>query len=423
MIRGDVALSRSRLLSMLCAAAVCVAVFGVSSDRVMGLPSRLVGSRGPALTETGSGSQSILDLFPELKSLPAPLWVQEGLRVYYRTAAATVPNPMAESGREGTKPPIMHPEELSPVAPALVRTDVIAIDTRFSATASTLFIGDLMIPWEDLTHTSYAGSGYFWINPVVIKNLAKRPPDQFVVSEVQYEAGGRTYDCTRFDYRPKGSREHHVWIFQSSTGLLMYQAQWLTLSDQSLSYVSAAEFVAKRNISLPWSAYAAPAWVKPGAKMTYQGAIRTWMPTTGPNILIPAFLEVEIAEAGRNWSVDRVRRIFSGDDGQAGAAKDVHSGRGRIGGFWLPIQGLARLRNGDKLDPFDPIVGSTVEVSYVGKTHSGMSVVAIFEWGSQYKRVWIYRATDGKLIYWLDEKLVDPVTRLVQQAEWQLTEE
>jgi len=163
--------------------------------------------------------------------------------------------------------------------------------------------------------------------------------------------------------------------------------------------------------------------VKPGAKMTYQGAIRTWMPTTGPNIPIPAFLEVEIAEAGRNWSVDRVRRIFSGDDGQAGGAKEGQSGRGRIGGFWLPIQGLARLRNGDKLDPFDPIVGSTVEVSYVGKTHSGMSVVAIFEWGSQYKRVWIYRATDGKLIYWLDEKLVDPVTRLVQQAEWQLTEE
>jgi hypothetical protein len=416
-------LSRSRLLSLLCAAAVCLAVFGVSSSSVMGLPSQLIGSRGPALIERESDSQSILDLFPELKSLPAPLWVQEGLRVYYRTSAATVPNPMAKSSREGIAPPIMHPEKLSPAAPAVVRTDVIALDTRFSATSSTLFIGDLMIPWEDVTRTAYAGAGDFWINPVVIKNLARRPPDQLVVSEVRYEADGITYDCTRFDYGPKGSNRHHVWIFQSSTGLLVYQAQWLVLSDESLSYVSAAEFVTKRNMSLPWSGQAAPGWVKPGARMTYQGAIRTWMPTTGPGIPIPAFLEVEMAEAGQNWSIAKVRRVFSGDDGQIGTAKNVHSGAGKIGGFWLPVSGLTRLRNGDKLDPFDPVVGSTVEVSYAGKTQSGISVVAIFEWGAQYKRVWIYRITDGKLIYWLDEKLVDPITRLVQQAEWQLTEE
>ena len=48
-------------------------------------------------------------------------------------------------------------------------------------------------------------------------------------------------------------------------------------------------------------------------------------------------------------------------------------------------------------------------------------MVAIFEWGAKYKRVWIYRSTDGVLLYWMDEKLVDPSMGMVQQAEWQLS--
>lgn len=419
---GDVAMSRSRLLTLLCVALICATLIGHGPNTAVAMPSHQIASRGQTLVERESDSQSILTLFPELKSLTAPLWVQEGLRAYYRTSAATVPNPLSGPNKDAVKPPIMHPEELSPAAPALVRTDVIALATRFSATCSTLFIGDLMIPWEDVTRAAYAGAGDFWINPIVFKDIAKRAPEHLSISEIQFEAGGTKYDSIRFDYRPTGSNKHYVWIFQSSTGLLIYQAQWLTLSDQRLAYVSAAEFVTKRNISLPWSGEAAPSWAKPGAKLTYQGTIRTWLPTTGHNIPIPALLEVKIEDGGRNWTVAKVTRVFSDDRGQTGAAIKVYSGTGQIGGFWLPKAGLAKLKNGNKLDPFDPLVGSSVEVSYVGKTPSGISVAAIFEWGAKYKRVWIYRSTDGMLLYWLDEKVVDPVTGMVQQAEWQLME-
>jgi len=84
---------------------------------VMGLPSQLIGSRGPALIERESDSQSILDLFPELKSLPAPSYgFKKGLRVYYRTSAATVPNPhgQVEQGRHRASDNA--PEKLSPAS-------------------------------------------------------------------------------------------------------------------------------------------------------------------------------------------------------------------------------------------------------------------------------------------------------------------
>ena len=87
---GDVAMSRSRLLTLLCVALICATLIGHGPNTAVAMPSHQIASRGQTLVERESDSQSILTLFPELKSLTAPLWVQEGLRAYYRTSAATV---------------------------------------------------------------------------------------------------------------------------------------------------------------------------------------------------------------------------------------------------------------------------------------------------------------------------------------------
>lgn len=378
-----------------------------------------VGSRGPSLLDRAAETSSAVDLIPEAKSLQAPSWVREGLRVYYRTSSATIENPFAAAA-DAPKPPVIRVDQVSTSAPAVVRTDVVALAPRFSATYSTIFIGDLMIPWDDSSSSGFAGIGEFWINPAALRDTAKRSSPGLSTEPVHFEVGGKVYSALRLDSTQTNPKRYLTWIFDTSTGLLLYQAQWLELADRRLAHLSVAEFVSMRNMTLPWEGGVTPSWVQQGAKLTYQGSIRTWTPASGRNIPIPAVLEVEMISIGRNWSAARVKRVFSSDEEDQ--AITVYSGAGLLaGGFWVPRANLARLRSGERLDRYDPVIGSSSEVGFVGATPEGVPVVAIFEWGAKYKRVWIYRSTDGMLLYWMDEKLVDPSTGMVQQAEWQLS--
>jgi len=379
----------------------------------------LVSSRGPSLLDRAAETGSAVDLIPEAKGLQAPSWVREGLRVYYRTSSATVENPFAGAS-DAPRPPVIRVDQVSTSAPAVVRTDVIALAPRFSATYSTIFIGDLMIPWDDSSSSGFAGIGEFWVNPTALRDVVKSPSPSLSAEPLRFEAGGKAYSALRLDSAQANPKRYLTWVFDASTGLLLYQAQWLELADRRLAHLSVAEFVSMRNMTLPWEGGVTPSWVQQGTKLMYQGSIKTWTPAGGRNLPIPAMLEVEMISVGRNWSAARVKRVFS--SAEEDQAITVYSGTGLLaGGFWVPRANLARLRSGERLDRYDPVIGSSSEVGFVGATPEGVPVVAIFEWGAKYKRVWIYRSTDGVLLYWMDEKLVDPSTGMVQQAEWQLS--
>ncbi|MCR4425791.1 MAG: hypothetical protein NUW23_06310, partial [Firmicutes bacterium] len=294
-----------------------------------------------------------------------------------------------------------------------------ALTTRSSVTHSTVFVGDLLIPWDDTSSMGHAGVGDFWVNPSVFKEILKIPRYPLTTVQVSYEANGRVYEAYRFDYDSAEDGRRYIWVVDPESGLMLYHAQWSPTSDRNLCHVSVMELVTTRQLLVPWAGSSVPSSFKAGMQMTYQGHIKTWLPATGPNIPVPAVLEVVFTNVGHNWTEARVQRVFSGQP--ADAALTVHTGPGLLaGGFWIPPAWLARLRNGDRLDEYDPITKSQVEVSYVGTTTTGVPIVAIFEWGKRYKRVWVYRMTDGLLVYWLDEKLIDPASGMIQQAEWQL---
>ena len=419
---GDTTVLRSRF-ALACCIALLVSLANIAPGMAIA-PGTAdlyapVGSRGPSLLDRVTEAGSAIDLIPEAKSLQTPSWVREGLRVYYRTSSATVENPFAAAG-DGPKPPVVRVDQAGTSAPSIVRTDVIALAPRFSATHSTLFIGDLLIPWDDSSSSGFAGIGEFWINPAALRDVAKQSSPGLSAEPIRFEVGEKVYSAMRLDTAQANPARRLTWVFDTSTGLLLYQAQWLVLADRRLAHLSVAEFMSMRNMTLPWEGGVTPSWVKQGVKLTYQGSIQTWTPAGGRNMPIPAMLEVEMTSVGRNWSAARVKRVFSGNEEDQ--AITVYSGTGLLaGGFWVPRANLARLRSGERLDRYDPVVGSSSEVGFVGATPEGVPVVAIFEWGAKYKRVWIYRSTDGMLLYWMDEKLVDPSTGMVQQAEWQLS--
>lgn len=391
------------------------------------VPPGASGDVGQLLSRAGQdtasqivGTNWLLSLMPDARNMKAPSWVREGLRAYYGVGANTVNNPFLAS--PDALPPMPSAAQLSPSSPAVVRADVITLSSRYAATSSTMFVGDPPVPWKDASAEGYPGICDFWVNIDALRAMEKRLPAGVRMSPTTYTSSSGKHSATRVDYSPAGTATWFTWLFDSTSGLVLYQAEWRTLKDEQYAYVAVAEYGSMRYLELPWAAGVAPDWVAPKASFSYQGSIRTWSPAGGQSLPIPAVLNVEILSASRNWSTARIKRVFSGEPEDSFIV--VHSGTGVLaGGFWVPRAGLLKLKVGDKLDRYDPILGSTVEVGYVGTATYGSQVVAIFEWAAKYKRAWIYRVADGMLIYWLDEKVVDPITGMVQQAEWQLIED
>ncbi len=408
-------MKRTLVVVMAALCVLCMLPTGASGD-----VGQLL-SRGDQDTDSPmAGTNWLLTLMPDARNMKAPTWVREGLRAYYNVGANTVANPFLAA--PDALPPTPSATQVSPTSPAIVRADVIALSSRFVATSSTMFIGDPPVPWKDGSSEGYPGICDFWVNIDAVRALEKNPPAGVTMSSTKYKSGSGEHSAIRLDYTPAASASRFTWLFDSTSGLVLYQAEWRPLKDAAYAYVAVAEYGSMRYIALPWAAGVAPDWVQPRAAFSYQGSIRTWSPAAGQNLPIPAVLKVEILSAGRNWSVARIKRVFSGEPEDSFIK--VHSGTGSLaGGFWVPRAGLLKLKAGDKLDRYDPIVGSTVEVGYVGTATYGSEVVAIFEWGAKYKRAWIYRVADGRLVYWLDEKIVDPLSGMVQQAEWQLIED
>lgn len=392
---------------------------GAANVRLPSLPSRAQLNSPVSTADTSTEHNWLLSLMPAARNMEAPDWVTEGLRAYYRVAADTVENPFRD------EPVVIAPTpragELNS-APAIMRTDVVALASRYAATSSTIFVGQPPIPWSDVFSTGYPGICDFWVNINAVKALQMSLPAGVYTSATAYVSSSGVHPAIRVDYAPAGAGHYFTWLFDSDTGLVLYQAEWIVLKDDRYAHVVVAEFVSKRYVTLPWTSGVAPSWVVPGTSFSYQGSIRTWSPATGFSLPIPAVLNVEILSADRKWSSVRIQRMFSG--AMEDSAIQAHSGTGTLtGGFWIPRTGPLKMEAGDILDAFDPVIGSTVEVAYVGYASYNSPVVTIFEWAEKYKRAWIYRIDDGMLLYWLDEKVVDPSTGTVQRAEWQLIED
>ena len=120
---------------------------------------------------------------PAARNMEAPDWVTEGLRAYYRVAADTVENPFRD------EPVVIAPTpragELNS-APAIMRTDVVALASRYAATSSTIFVGQPPIPWSDVFSTGYPGICDFWVNINAVKALQMSLPAGVYTSATAY---------------------------------------------------------------------------------------------------------------------------------------------------------------------------------------------------------------------------------------------
>lgn len=355
------------------------------------------------------------ELFPEVKELPAPSWLKEGLRVYYRTSSGSLNKTESQSMASLSDTPLLKPDELS-LSPFLLRTDVTAVASRKVTSYTTLFMDFLMVPWDENSETSNAGMGPFWMHTGLLKTaVGKQGLKQ---SELRWKILNEEYDAVRIDFdNTAATGNYYVWIVEKSTGLLLYTARISRPKAGGVVEMTAVEFYSMRYIAVPWTSYPVPTYAKQGFTLNYEGNIQSWSPKSGPGLSVPAMVQVKLDAIEDRTSFTSIKRIFS--EAEIYEAKVSIGSAQLAGSFWLPTGYLSTLKEGQVIDR-DSITNSVTEVSYVGKAKDGTNRIAIFEFGKNYKRAWIYRSSDGLLVYWMEDKIVDPMISMSQKSEWNL---
>lgn len=400
---------RASILSMLALSALLAVCFLMPQA-----DAREAEPAAPA--DAGIYGEMLTEVFPDIVGKPAPSWLKEGLRVYYKTASGKLNKTESAAVKKLSEIKFQKPEDIS-VSPLLVRTDVTGIFSDKASTFSTMFLDVVILPWEDSSSLWPLGVGSFWMHPDLIKTTQKARPG-ITITDTTYRILSQEYQAVSISYEPVDQPDvYYLWIVEKSTGLLLYAAKAYRPKSGAEIELHAVEFYSMRYVSLPWSATSLPGFAKPGFTLTYEGNIQTWNKKTGPGLSVPALIKVKVSEVDEKLISAGISRIYSETESYE---NKIYIGTAQIeGSFWLPVGIIPKLREGQVIDK-DPVTNTVLEVSYIGLAKDGTGRIGIFEFGKNYKRAWVFRTLDGLLMYWMEDKVIDPIYGVSQKAEWTL---
>jgi hypothetical protein len=340
--------------------------------------------RPPSLTfKTGQGAppaQVISDnpfitLFPETARLPVPSWLKLGARVTYRIESATINRDPDEKGSTGA---------------GYAQYDLVALDAGTAVASMKLWIDSSdggVRPSSVSPSLGVPGAGAYWLNPQVLEDAEKVATDKMIVARMPTTIGGKTYQAVRFQYQDDGAE--YVWMFDASTGLLLFYRHAIGTEDDPSRQLASSTFVRRRQIQLPWQAGGMPAWVKKGARLTYEGGYSALIPGS-PATVLPYSVRVQVKSAGAAWCAYQLADALSG---RGNPAVERISGSAQIfDGLWLSPKAIQALRSKRGVLDRDPVTGAQIAVS---RAEDGATVLT--ESGDGYATVLAY-GSDGALV-------------------------
>ena len=356
-------------------------------------------------------------LFPELANLSAPSWVKPGLRAYYENFSGTIVENVASFGAINTYPLLRSTSLRNPVE-VIIQNDIVVANSDISWTKSTSFSSFSQVPLGEFLYKGASSVGSFWINPQVLKESYSSALSNFTVTRLNYTTNRVTYSAYRIDYKENlPDSTHYTWVIDSETGLLLYVLSRARNSSSLQTQVNVSAYISstQRNIS---TSYFLPRWASVGNVTRYVGTTKT-VQFNGTISQNPIALTATISSMGTNWTEFKISQQLY-DQVQPVVSTVVMGPGFMVGGFWMPTTTLTRLRTGDVIDPYDSVNGVTTEVSFVGYRFGNTAVVTIVKNHKLYKSSWTYRISDGMLIHWTEEKIINIVNGITQINEYVL---
>ena len=349
------------------------------SHLIVGLILAVVPFAGAAITDT-----PFLALFPELKNLPAPDWVQPGVRLTYTAGAAAAP---------------VDPEAPGAGGAGYTQIDVVSVtDKQVVLRMTSWGMPANRGPCHPIGAASYvgpAGVGTDWyLNPQVLKRALKLDADGLTVAHMPYKVHGKTYDAMRFEWEHADGKR--VWVYDYKTGVLLHSG---FDNDTGAAKLSAyGDLMSIRTLKAPWATAAVPDWVGEYKGLHYQGRYTLSVPgdrSYGSTLR----MDMQVLDRGATWQ--RLKRHTERGAIVQGLPADVDdtvmvTGRAVFGGLWIPPKGLQTLEDGQVLDT-DPHTGIETRVEAVADGAGGERVVRIVERNRIYSSTFTYQLKTGLL--------------------------
>jgi len=162
----------------------------------------------PAQTFGGDQLNPFPQIFPQLKRLPAPSWLKQGLRVTYYVQSATITQSPDEEGGGGA---------------GYLQNDVVATDAKNIAVSTSWILdgGNGQLTPNGVFGASFSpGVGDWWLNPTVLVDAEQVANEDLIVVHMPATVAGQTYPAVRFEYH--SDKAVAIWMFEEETGLLIY---------------------------------------------------------------------------------------------------------------------------------------------------------------------------------------------------------
>lgn len=304
------------------------------------------------LTAAALAQENLPNLFPALRSLPAPSWVKEGTRLSYSAISATVGGGSDTPGVSGE---------------TVMQVDVVALEQDKAILQTRMFVrsSDGLHPYPAVGTIGMAScAGEWWANPAVFQGkLPDIPAGGPTMAKMPYTLGNKTYDGIRIEYKTdKGSG---VWVFDLKTGILLFMSSSIPTAD-ARNQQSSMSLLGVRTMPLPWIGLQPnplTATIKGfEARGEYDVSVVGGMPTT-----MSVSIRADVGQRGSRW-IGYSQTSTMGSAVQTPAFPETSfatCGPGQMGGLLLPAKAAANLAPGRTLDT-DNVTGARFFVAENG---------------------------------------------------------
>lgn len=315
-------------------------------------------------------------LFPELRTLPAPDWLREGVRVTYYGQSATISNVAGEDGSGGA---------------GYLQCDLVALDGGTAVVSMKLYLdlgNGIVIPVLVLPSLGLAGVGDYWLHPDVLADAERVANDELLVARMPTTIGGRTYQAVRFEYRPEGAE--YVWMYDQGSGRLLFYRHAIGEEDDDERQLTDVTLAGVRELDLPWAGGTAPDWVQEGGSLEYEGAY-TVLVMGEPSGSFDYALRADVKGASPHWSAYLVTEVLAGRTNSI--SWRVSGGAELMDAIWLSPEAVAALRGRQGTLDRDPITGETLSL-----TAGAGGRIVLTASNTAYEVVLTYDGRNGRLL-------------------------
>ncbi|MHB9008503.1 MAG: hypothetical protein ACYDC1_16410 [Limisphaerales bacterium] len=336
-------------------------------------------------------AQDLSDVLPELKTLPAPPSIHEGLRLSYYSSVASVPPSFLT----------IWPDENGFVTPSAsghgyTQVDVVGLTPQLAGLSVAawqyhVYTGPLVpIAGGTAALIGHAGGGDWWIHPQVLAKVENVSEPGLTILRMAHRLKARTYNVLRIQREIGNAR--HALSYDLESGYLIYKSGTVKNGDNTM--VSQAYFAGTRQLRLPWAAQILPDWVVRGQRLRYEGTHTLTVFGSG-EFALPLSADVEITGRTGQWCVfDQTVTLGGGGAPDTVERTTLVTGANHLSGLCLSIAALGTLQAGQVIDT-DEVTGAKVEVGWVGQVDNGRPGVRLRFSGTAFWSETTFDATTG----------------------------